>query len=177
MFCTTNRRSRWTRRRKRSSKCAAGLVSAGVAAAHHQARSPTDFPSQLVAVDEAPPAAKDDAAAILAPSNITAAAARAPSSNSVSMDAEEEHADGPASGAATLHRTYSGPKNACRKSCVNYNSSSSYNMSSMSHDPAAGWSTRAARFPFYPYVREPSIPPLQHPLSGPGGSSKKQADK
>jgi hypothetical protein len=30
---------------------------------------------------------------------------------------------------------------------VNYNSSSSYNMSSMSHDPAAGSSTRAARFP------------------------------
>jgi hypothetical protein len=43
---------------------------------------------------------------------------------------------------------------------VNYNSSSSYNMCSMSHDPAAGSSTRAARFPlthmwgshqFHPY--------------------------
>ncbi|CAM6047469.1 unnamed protein product [Sphagnum compactum] len=168
MFCTTNRRSIWTRRRNRSSKCAAGLVSTEVAAAHHQARSSTDFPSQLLAVDEAPPAAKDDAAAVLAPPNITAAAARPPSSNSASMDdedvEEEEHDDGPAAGAATLHRTYSGPKNACRKSCVNYNSSSSYNMSSMSHDPAAGSSTRAARLPPYPYVREPSIPPLQHPL-------------
>ncbi|CAM5999656.1 unnamed protein product [Sphagnum balticum] len=166
MFCKTNRRSIWTRRRKRSSKCAAGPVSTEVAAAHHQDRSSTYFPLQLLAVDEAPPAAKDDAAAILAPPNITAAAAKPPSSNSASMDEEEEHDDGPASGAATLHRTYSRPKNACRKSCVNYNSSSSYNMSSMSHDPAAGSSTRAARLPPYPYVREPSIPPLQHPLSG-----------
>jgi len=167
MFCTTNRRSIWTRKRRRSSKCAAGLVSTEVAPAHHQARSSTDFPSQLLAVDEAPPAAKDDAAA------------RPPSSNSASMDDEdeEEHDDGPAAGAATLYRTYSRPKNACRKSCVNYNSSSSYNMSSMSHDPAAGSSTRAARLPPYPYVREPSIPPLQHPLSGAGRRSKKQADK
>ncbi len=162
----------------RSSKCAAGPVSTEVAAAHHQARSSTDFPSQLLAVDEAPPAAKDDAAAILAPPNITAAAARPPSSNSAAMDEEEEeHDDGPASGAVTLHRTYSRPKNACRKSCVNYNSSSTYNMSSMSHDLAAGSSTRAARLPPYPYVREPSIPPLQQPLSGAGRRSKKQADK
>ncbi len=160
----------------RSSKCAAGLVSTEVAAAHHQARSSTDFPSQLLAVDEAPPAAKDDTAAILAPPNITAATARPPSSNSASMD-EEEHDDGPATGAATLHRTYSRPKNGCRKSCVNYNNSSSYNMSSMSHDPATGSSTRTARLPPYPYVREPSIPPLQRPLSGAGRRSKKQADK
>ncbi|CAK9193710.1 unnamed protein product [Sphagnum troendelagicum] len=125
----------------------------------------TDFPLQLLAVDEAPPAAKDDAATILAPPNITAAAAKPPSSNSASMDEEEEQDDGPASGAATLYRTHSRPKNVCRKSSVNYNSSSSYNMPSMSHDPAAGSSTRAARFPPYPYVREPSIPPLQHPLS------------
>jgi hypothetical protein len=177
MFCITNTRSTWTRRRMRSSKCAAGPVSTEVAAAHHQARSSTDFPSQLLAVDEAPPAAKDDAAAILAPPNITAAAARPPSSNSASMDEEDEHYDGPASGAATLHRTYSRHKNACRKSCVNYNISSSYNMSSMSHDPAAGSSTRAARLPPYPYVREPSIPPLQHPLSGAGRRAKKQANK
>jgi len=179
MFCTTNRRSIWTRRRMRSSKCAAGPVSTEVAAAHHQAQSSRDFPSQLLAVDEAPPVAKDDAAAILAPPNITAAAARPPSSNSASMDEEdeeEEHDDGPASGAATLHRTYSRTQNACRKSCVNYNSSS-YNMCSMSHDPAAGSSTRAARLPPYPYVREPSIPPLQRPLSGAGRRSKKQADK
>ncbi|CAK9193957.1 unnamed protein product [Sphagnum jensenii] len=124
----------------------------------------TTVPSNLP-IDEAPPAAKDDAATILAPPNITVAAAKPPSSNSASMDEEEEHDDGPASGAATLYRTYSRPKNAWRKSCVNYNSSSSYNMSSMSHDPAAGSSTRAARLPPYPYVREPSIPPLQHPLS------------
>jgi hypothetical protein len=178
--CTTNRRSIWTRRRMRSSKCATGPVSTEVAVAHHQARSSTDFPSQLLAVDEAPLAAKDDAAAILAPPNIIAATARPPSSNSASMveeDEEEEQDDGPASGAATLHHTYNRPKNACRKSCVNYNSSSSYNMSSMSHDPAAGSSTRAARLPPYPYVREPSIPPLQHPLSGAGRRSKKQADK
>ncbi len=38
----------------RSSKCPAGPVSTEVAAAHHQARSSTDFPSQLLAVDEAP---------------------------------------------------------------------------------------------------------------------------
>jgi hypothetical protein len=177
MFCITNRRSTWTRRRMRSSKCAAGPVSTEVAVAHHQARSSTDFPTQLLAFDEALPASKDDAAAILAPPNITAAAARPPSSNSASMDEEDEHYDGPPSGAATLHRTYSRPKNACRKSCVNYNSSSSYNMSSMSHDPTAGSSTRAARLPPYPYVREPSIPPLQHPLSGAGRRSKKQADK
>jgi hypothetical protein len=97
------------------------------------------------------------AAAILAPPNITAAATRPPSSNSASImddDEDEEHDDGLAAGAATLHGTYSRPKNACRKSCVNYNSSSSYNMSSMSHDPAAGLSTRAARLPPYPYVRE-----------------------
>ncbi len=164
----------------RSSKCAAGPVSTEVGSAHHQARSSIDFPSQLLAVDEAPPAAKDDAAAILARPNITAAAARPPSSNSTSMDEEdeeEEHDDGPASGAATLHRTCSRPKNACRKSCVNYNNSSSYNMSSMSHDPTVGSSTRAVRLPPYPYVREPSIPPLQHPLSGAGRRSKKQADK
>jgi hypothetical protein len=120
------------------------------------------------------------AAAILAPPNITAAATRPPSSNSASImddDEDEEHDDGLAAGAATLHGTYSRPKNACRKSCVNYNSSSSYNMSSMSHDPAAGLSTRAARLPPYPYVREPSIPPLQHPFSGAGRRSKKQADK
>jgi len=92
-------------------------------------------------------------------------------------DDEEEHDDGPGAGAATLHRTYSRPKNVCRKSFVNYNSSSSYYMSSMSHDPAPGSSTRAARLPPYPYVREPSIPPLQHPLSGAGRRSKKQADK
>ncbi|CAN5972726.1 unnamed protein product [Sphagnum jensenii] len=156
-----------------------GPVSTEVAAAHHQAQSSRDFPSQLLAVDEAPPVAKDDAAAILAPPNITAAAARPPSSNSASMDEEDEegeHDDGPASGAATLHRTYSRTQNACRKSCVNYNSSS-YNMSSMSHDRAAGSSTRAARLPPYPYVREPSIPPLQRPLSGAGRRSKKQADK
>jgi hypothetical protein len=180
MFCTTNRRSIWTRRRMRSSKCAAGPVSTEVAAAHHQARSSIDFPSQLLAVDETPAVAKDDAAAILAPPSITTAAARPPSSNSASMDEEdeeEEHDDRPASGAATLHRTYSRPKNACRKSCVNYNSSSFHNMSSMSHDPAAGLSTRAARLPPYPYVREPSIPPLQQPLSGAGRRSKKQADK
>jgi hypothetical protein len=164
MFCKTNRRSIWTRKTKRS-KRAARPVSTGVAAAHHQDRSSADFPLQLLAVDEAPPAAKDDAATIPAPPNITAAAAKPPSSNSASMDEEEGHDDGPASGAATLYRTYSRPKNAWRKSCVNYNSSSSYNMSSMSHDPAAGSSTRAARFPPYPYVREPSIPPLQHPLS------------
>jgi hypothetical protein len=149
----------------RRSKCAARPVSTEVAAAHHQDRSSTDFPLQLLAVDEAPPAAKDDAATILAPPNITAAPAKPPSSNSASMDEEEEHDDGPASGAPTLYRTYSRPKNACRKSYVNYNSSSSYNLSSMSHDPAAGSSTRAARLPPYPYVREPSIPPLQHPLS------------
>jgi hypothetical protein len=179
MFCTTNKRSIRTRRTKRSSKCAAGLLSTEVAAAHHQARSSTDFPSQLLAVDEAPPAAKDDGAAILAPPNITAAATRPPSSNSASImdDEDEEHDDGPAAGAATLHRTYGRPKNACRKSCVNYNSTSSYNMSSMSHDPAAGSSTRAVRLPPYPYVREPSIPALQHPLSGAGRRSKKQADK
>jgi hypothetical protein len=180
MFCTTNRRSIWTRRRMRSSKCAAGPVSTEVAAAHHQARSSIDFPSQLLAVDEAPPAAKDNGAAILAPPSITAAAARPPSSNLASMDEEdeeEEHDDRPASGAATLHRTYSRPKNACRKSCVNYSSSSFHNMSSMSHDPAAGLSTRAARLPPYPYVREPSIPPLQQPLSGAGRRSKRQADK
>jgi len=180
-FCTTNRRSIWTRRRGRSSKCAVGPASTEVAAAHHQARSSIDFPSQLLAVDEAPRAAKDDAAAILAPPNITAAAAKPHSSNSASMDdendEEEEHDDGPAAGAATLHRTYSRPKNACRKSFVNYNGSSSYYMSNMSHDPAAGSSTRAARLPPYPYVREPSIPPLQHPLSGAGRRSKKQADK
>jgi hypothetical protein len=40
-------------------------------------------------------------------------------------DDEEEHDDGPAAGAATLHRTYSRPKNVCRKSFVNYDSSSS----------------------------------------------------
>jgi hypothetical protein len=180
-FCTTNRRSIWTRRRVRSSKCAAGPASTEVAAAHHQARSSTDFPSQLLAVDEAPCAAKDDAAAILAPPNITAVAAKPPSSNSASMDdeddQEEEHDDGVAAGAATLHRTYSRPKNACRKSFVNYNISSSYYMSSMSHDPAAGSSTRAARLPPYPYVREPSIPPLQNSLSRAGQRSKKQADK
>jgi hypothetical protein len=181
MFCTTNRRSIWTRRRVRSSKCAAGLASTKVAAAHHQARSSTDFPSQLLAVDEAPRTAKDDAAAILAPPNITAAAAKPPSSNSASLDdegdVEEERDDGPAAGAATLHCTYSRPKNACRKSFVNYNNSSSYYMSSMSHDPASGSSTRASRLPPYPYVREPSIPPLQHPLLGAGRRSKKQADK
>jgi len=93
------------------------------------------------------------------------------------MDEEEEHDDGPASGAATLHRTYNRPKNGWRKFCVNYNSSSSYNMSNMSHDPAAKSSTRAAQLPPYPYVREPSIPPFQHPLSGAGQRSKKQADK
>ncbi len=164
MCCKTNRRSIWTRKMRRS-KCAARPVSTEVAAAHHQDRSSTDFPLQLLAVDEAPPAAKDDAATILAPPNITAAPAKPPSSNSASMDEEEEHDDGPASGAPTLYRTYSRPKNACRKSYVNYNSSSSYNLSSMSHDPAAGSSTRAARLPPYPYVREPSIPPLQHPLS------------
>jgi hypothetical protein len=65
-------------------------------------------------------------------------------------DDEEEHDDGPAAGAAMLHRTYSRPKNVCRKSFVNYNSSSSYYMSSMSHDPAPGSSTRAARLPPYP---------------------------
>jgi hypothetical protein len=70
MFCTTNRRSIWTRRRVRSSKCATRPASTEVAAAHHQARSSTDFPSQLLAVDEAPRVAKDDAAAILAPPNI-----------------------------------------------------------------------------------------------------------
>jgi hypothetical protein len=174
IFCTTNRRSIWTRRRVRSSKCAAGPASIEVAAAHHQARSSTDFLLQLLAVYEAPRAAKDDAAAILAPPNITAAAAKPPSSNSASMDDEDD--DGPAAGAATLHRTYSRPKNVCRKTFVNYNSSSSYYMSSKSHDLAAGSSTRAARLPPYPYVREPSIAPLQHPLSGAGRRSKKQAD-
>jgi hypothetical protein len=153
----------------RSSKCVAGLASTKVAAAHHQARSSTDFSSQLLAVDEAPRTAKDDAAA------------KPPSSNSASLDdeddVEEEHDDGPAAGAATLHCTYSRPKNACRKSFVNYNNSSSYYMSSMSHDPASGSSTRASRLPPYPYVREPSIPPLQHPLLGAGRRSKKQADK
>jgi hypothetical protein len=112
---------------------------------------------------------------------MTAAAAKPPSSNSASMDDEdddeEEHDDGPAAGAATLHRTYTRPKNACGKSFVNYNSSSSYYMSSMSHDLAAGSSTRTARLPPYPYVREPSIPPLQHSLSGAGQRSKKQAEK
>jgi hypothetical protein len=92
-------------------------------------------------------------------------------------DEEEEHDDGPAAGAATVHRTLSRPKNVCRKSFVNYNSSSSYYMSRMSHDSAAGSSTRAVRLPPYPYVREPSIPPLQHPLSGAGRRSKKQAEK
>jgi hypothetical protein len=82
MLCTTNRRSIRTWRKKRSSKCAVGLLSTEVATAHHQARSSKDFPSQLLTVDEAPPAAKDDAAAILAPPNITAAATRPPSSNS-----------------------------------------------------------------------------------------------
>ncbi len=93
----------------RSSKCAAGLASKKVAAAHHPARSSTDFPSQLLAVDEAPRTGKDDAAAILAPPNITAAAAKPPSRNSASLDdeddVEEEHDDGPAAGAATLHCT------------------------------------------------------------------------
>ncbi|KAH8960110.1 hypothetical protein BDL97_06G114000 [Sphagnum fallax] len=130
---------------------------------------------------EATRSAKDDAAAILAPPNITAAAAKPPSSNSASLDdeddVEEEHDDGPAAGAATLHCTYSRPKNACRKSFGNYNNSSSYYMSSMSHDPASGSSTRASRLPPYPYVREPSIPPLQHQLLGAGRRSKKQADK
>jgi hypothetical protein len=107
MFCKTNRRSIWTRKMRRS-KCAARPVSTEVAAAHHQDRSSTDFPLQLLAVDEAPPAAKDDAATILAPPNITAAPAKPPSSNSASMD-EEGHDDGPASGAPTLYRTYSRP--------------------------------------------------------------------
>jgi hypothetical protein len=86
MFCTTNRRSIWTRRRVRSSKCGAGPASTEVVAAHHQARSSTDFPSQLLAVDEAQCAARDDAAAILASPNLTAAAAKPHSSNSASMD-------------------------------------------------------------------------------------------
>jgi hypothetical protein len=163
IFCTTNRRSIWTKRRVKSSKCVAGTANTEVAAAHHQARSSTDFPSQLLATNEAPCVAKDDVATILAPPNIIAIVANPPSSNSASMDdeddEEEEHDDGHVAGAATLHRTYSRPKNACRKSFVNYNSSSSYYMSNMSHDPVARSCTRAARLPPYPYVRSHQFHP------------------